>query len=190
MFWHTQKFPQTGYPQLSYFPELPYYILTWLLPHIIIVLDQWSKLCQSQSLFDVAPAIRSFKLSDKFVHCWKLRCLLETTQEFLTLTFPRTDHCRLENKIYWPTRINLVASFPYTCRSNESYFTFHFSMKTTMARKCHIRYYLNRSSYFQNLSYYYHIPHAIINKNNIINTHLMLLSTKIMLLSISSCYYP
>ena len=29
-----------------------------------------------------------------------------------------------------------------------------------MAHKCHIRYYFHRSSYFQNLSYYYHIPHA------------------------------
>ena len=62
----------------------------------------------------------------------------------------------------------------------------------TMAHKCHIRYYmyLHRSSFFQNLSYYYHIPHAIINKSHVIITHLMLLSTVIMLLSNSSCYYP
>ena len=60
----------------------------------------------------------------------------------------------------------------------------------TIAHKSHIRYYLHRSSYFQNLSHYYYIPHAIINEDHVLITHLMLLSTKIMLLSNSLCYYP
>ena len=70
---------------------------------------------------------------------------------------------------------------------------FSVAKKTTMAHKCHIRYYFHRSSDFQNLSYYYLMPQAIINT---IHVHYLTnlyyyphaIINNLMLLSTNSCW--